>query len=127
MDQPPQGLSPLAAHNAIANLLALYTGILADYERALQFANAQQARDKANHEQQLTEGKALNEKLRADNKLLADTVTTLRAEVEKVGVLAGHHVLDLFDTYTAGMVDAKQRQTVCDVTSAVRETFAGGS
>lgn len=58
-------LSPLAAHNAVAALVELYASVISDYERHLQLANAQIARDKASHVEQLAKGHAENDQLRA--------------------------------------------------------------
>ncbi len=58
-------LNPTAAHNALGACIALYAGIIADYERHLSLARAQHERQAAAHADQLREGRAENERLLA--------------------------------------------------------------
>ncbi len=75
-------LNPMAAHNALGAALEMYTGIIADYERSLQLANAQQQRTAAVHAEQLKAGKEVNQTLQEERDQQRAEAASLRHQVE---------------------------------------------
>ena len=79
MTPPTPTLTPEGAHNAVANLVAMYQGILADYERKVNALAAQLAAQAAAHADQLKEGRMVNSKLLQDVQELRQQVARLVA------------------------------------------------
>lgn len=75
--------SPFASHNAVAALVEMYAGIVADYDRMLKLTNAQRERDHLVHAEQLKEGKAQNEKLVATVAALNTELHALKEKLRK--------------------------------------------
>ncbi len=120
-------LNPLAAHNAVAVVIDLYSGILADYERQLTLLNAQAQRDKAAHEEQLKTG-------REANQLLLGEIATVRQNLEKQTDLYAQltkkcgveqvesNVLELIDACASQWEEAPRRALLA-VMNDVRDTL----
>lgn len=128
-------LNPLAAHNAVAALVDVYSGILADYERNLTLLQAQGARDKATHEEQLKEGRGVNlkliesnQELRMDNqRLSAERAQNLppidQERMDLHRALVSAELFHLFEEIVARPGWAKHRAELALLVQAARDEY----